>query len=60
MENKIVLDENEVSELTGIAVSTLQKWRMRGEGPRYAKLGARLVRYRREDIEDFIRANLYD
>lgn len=49
----IAVDEYGASSLVGITVSTLQKMRMRGEGPRYAKIG-RLVRYRPEDLQAYI------
>ena len=37
--------------------TTLEAWRVRGGGPRYVKLG-RAIRYRAEDIEDFIESNM--
>ena len=33
---------------------TLRNWRWRGEGPRYRKLGKRMVRYARADLLAFI------
>jgi predicted DNA-binding transcriptional regulator AlpA len=39
------LDEEEVSFLTGIPVSTLQKKRLDGSGPPFVKSGLRQVRY---------------
>ena len=35
-----------------IATRTLDNWRWRGEGPRYLKIGGRVV-YRLEDIEAY-------
>ena len=52
-----LLTEKQVSELTGRAVATLQKDRLRGLGLRYVRLG-RLVRYRPEDVETWIEQNL--
>ena len=46
----------EVASITGLAVSTLNKWRLAGTGPRFIKLG-KSVRYRDEDIQDFIDAS---
>lgn len=45
-----LLTTPQVSELTGLAVATLQNMRSRGlgEGPRYVKIG-RAVRYRESD-----------
>jgi len=48
----ILWDENELSAKSGIAVSTLQKQRMRGDGIPFVKLG-RLVRYRPADCAAF-------
>lgn len=52
-----LLSEREVEERYGMKIRTLRKWRWSGEGPPYAKLG-RSVRYRPEDIEDFIKCRL--
>ena len=37
----------------GLAVSTLNKWRCHGGGPKFLKLG-RAVRYRQSDLEMFV------
>ncbi len=52
-----LLNEKQVSELTGRAVTTLQKDRLKGIGLRYVRLG-RLVRYRPQDVEAWIEQNL--
>ena len=39
----------EVADLTRRPPSTVAYWRHRGEGPRYAKVGKRVL-YRREDV----------
>jgi predicted DNA-binding transcriptional regulator AlpA len=52
-----LLEEREVSELLKISVPTLRRWRLHGEGPRFRKIGKRLVRYSREDIERWILAH---
>ena len=44
---------NEVSDLLGIPVATLYRWRHRGEGPPGYRIG-RHVRYRRAAIEEWI------
>lgn len=54
MENdKILLNEAEVAEMTGLSKRTLQAWRYRGGGPPFIKLG-RAVRYRKSDIVEWI------
>lgn len=51
-----LLDETQVSALTGIKVSTLQFFRRERRGPQFLKIG-RLVRYRRSDIQSWINAS---
>ena len=56
------LTEQEVSVLTGLSRSTLQKQRFfKREGIAYSKLG-RSVRYRKSDVEAFMEARkiVYD
>lgn len=52
-----LLDEEAAAPLVGLAVSTLQKLRVRGEGPPFAKIG-RNVRYRTEDLQAFVAARV--
>ena len=49
-----LLDEREAAAFLRVAVQTLRNWRWRGEGPRFRKIGLRMVRYRRADLEAFI------
>ena len=59
MPAEILLME-EVSELTGIPMSTLRFYRHAGRGgPRSFKLGGRVV-YRRSDVEAWIEAQYND
>ena len=51
-----LLGENEAAATLSVAVQTLRNWRWKGEGPRYVKVGARLVRYRRCDLAAFVEA----
>ena len=41
------------AEYLGVRPNTLEGWRIRGEGPRYRKIG-RLVRYTTDDLDDYI------
>lgn len=52
-----LLDTTQAAECLGLVPQTLANWRCQGVGPRYVKLGAR-VRYRRTDVEAFVRAQL--
>jgi excisionase family DNA binding protein len=45
-----------VAELLVLTRNTLEKWRVRGEGPPFVKLGGR-VRYRRSDVLAWIEEN---
>lgn len=49
-----LLTDTEVAALCGCAVQTLRNMRWRGEGPRFVKLGGRMVRYRPADVRAFI------
>lgn len=51
-----LLSETQASDLTGLSTRTLQAWRVRGEGPRFVKVG-RAVRYRRRDVVAWIEQN---
>jgi predicted DNA-binding transcriptional regulator AlpA len=48
-----LLTQKEVKEITGLADSTLEQWRLKGKGPKFIKLG-RLVRYRLSDVQAYI------
>lgn len=52
-----LLTPEEVADLLKVHPGTLENWRVRGEGPRFVKLGNKRrspVRYRRQDVEDWI------
>jgi len=48
------LTQEQVSEITGISIRTLEKWRLFGQGPRYRKLGAKAVRYESGELQDWL------
>ena len=45
----------ETAQLLGVSLSWLAKARLRGDGPRFVKIG-RSVRYREEAVLEFIRS----
>ena len=49
-----LLTDKDAAAILGASVQTLRNWRWRGEGPRYRKLGKRLVRYARADLQAFL------
>ncbi len=49
-----LLDEREAAAILRASVKTMRNWRWRGEGPRFRKIGLRMVRYSRADLQTFI------
>ncbi len=45
-----LIDEFDAAEFLGYSVRALRNWRVRGGGPRYVKVSARSIRYRRRDL----------
>jgi hypothetical protein len=48
------LNTEEAAAYLGVSMSLLEKLRVRGDGPAYAKVGARVI-YLREDLDAFVR-----
>jgi len=47
----------DICEIFHITKPTVEQWRLRGVGPRFVRLsGSRLIRYRRNDVMDYIEA----
>ncbi len=51
------LSQIELAARWNISHRTLERWRWTGEGPRFVKLGGRVV-YRLEDIEEYEREQI--
>ena len=51
-----LLTVQQVFELTGISVETLNQWRSQRKGPPYLKIEGKLVRYRRADLIQYFAA----
>ncbi|HEX7325189.1 MAG TPA: helix-turn-helix domain-containing protein [Rhodanobacteraceae bacterium] len=49
-----LLNEHEAAAILGATVQTLRNWRWRRTGPRFRKIGLRMVRYKRADLAAFI------
>jgi hypothetical protein len=45
-----LIAESEAACFIGFTIRALQGWRLKGGGPRYVKVSARAVRYRRRDL----------
>jgi predicted DNA-binding transcriptional regulator AlpA len=54
-----LLTEAQAAELLQMKAQTLNKWRMRGRGPRYLKLSKK-IRYDRADVAAWIAKNAVD
>ena len=48
-----LLNEHDVSRITGLSVASVRRWRLFKQGPKYLKIGA-AVRYRIEDIRSWL------
>jgi len=51
------LTQDDVAILWNISTNTLRKWRWEGKGPKFVKLGARVV-YRESDVLAYAAANI--
>jgi predicted DNA-binding transcriptional regulator AlpA len=51
-----VLRTPEAAAYVGLSASTLEKFRLSGEGPTYHKAGLKIVVYRPEDLDGWLRA----
>lgn len=55
--NDVILNTAEAANYTRLGKPTLERLRVSGEGPVYAKLGG-AVRYRKADLDDWIESRL--
>ena len=53
----ILKSNKETADILGVKEDTLDHWRVRGHGPRFVRIGRRIM-YRLEDIEAFITAGV--
>jgi len=53
-QTRALLSTKQAARYLGLAVSTLNKWRCYGEGPKFLKLG-RAVRYMESDLQAFVK-----
>lgn len=49
-----LLTPQEVAAMLGLTERTLERWRITGEGPRFAKLSRSTVRYKHDDVAAFV------
>lgn len=51
-----ILRTKQVAAWVGVEDSTLRVWRFQGTGPKWFKIGPRLVGYKRSDVEAWLEA----
>ena len=54
----ILLTEGEAAQILGFSVRTLQGWRYKGGGPDFVEVSRCCVRYRRQDLDEWVRQRL--
>jgi predicted DNA-binding transcriptional regulator AlpA len=52
-----LLSQKQAARIVGLSVRTLERHRLAGTGPRYARLG-RLIRYQESDLAEWVRNSL--
>jgi hypothetical protein len=57
IEPNYCIPEKPAASVLGVSVALLRKWRRIGQGPLYLRLGNRIVRYRRSDLQEFMDAS---
>ena len=55
MTNKRKLSNDEAADFLGVKGNTLEVWRCKHKGPRYSKIGSRVL-YDIDDLEEFFTA----
>lgn len=50
-----LMTTRELAAKLGVTPNTLAIWRFRGMGPKWVRLGTRIVRYRPSDVDEFLR-----
>ncbi len=53
-----LIDEHKAGAFLGLTVRGMQAYRQRGDGPRYIRISARCIRYRRADLKDWAQARM--
>ena len=49
-----LLDENQAADILCVKATTLRNWRALKKGPRFVRVGTRIVRYFRNDLAAFL------
>lgn len=49
-----LLTERQAAEYINASPRSMQTWRRQGHGPRFCRLGSRMIRYRRSDLDAWV------
>lgn len=49
-----LLADTEAAKYLNVAIQTVRNWRWKRTGPKWSRIGQRIIRYRRRDLDDFI------
>jgi excisionase family DNA binding protein len=54
VEDDPLFSVKQAADYLGVSVSSLDRWRCYGTGPRFVKVGRKVVRYRRSALDAFL------
>lgn len=57
-ENFAVMTEKQAADYLKVKVRTVQAWRYRGGGPQYVRGSSKYVRYRKEDVDQWLQERI--
>jgi predicted DNA-binding transcriptional regulator AlpA len=58
MRQTTLLNQNDVANMLGLKPRTLEDYRVRGVGPRFVRISSRCIRYRLDDVQAWITAQV--
>ena len=56
--NSDYLSETQTAKYLNISKKSLQRWRFNRQGPPYVKLNMKTIRYRREDLDQWMKERI--
>ena len=56
--NSDYLSETQTAKYLNLSKKSLQRWRFNRQGPPYVKLNAKTIRYRREDLDQWMKERI--
>ena len=58
MSHEGYLSETQAAKYLSMSKKSLQRWRFKRQGPPYAKLNGKTIRYRREDLDHWMKERI--